>query len=66
MSSIKRDVKKKLLPRPESEGVVLISSPLSMRFARGVLWMVCPSHGCLCRRRQRQSGVKDFASEIAR
>ena len=31
MSSIKRDVKKKLLPRPEGERIVSISSPLSMR-----------------------------------
>jgi hypothetical protein len=37
--SIKRDVKKKVLPRPESECVALISSPLCMgvppRFAQG-------------------------------
>jgi len=51
MSSIKRDVKKKALPRPEAEKILVSkSSPLSVsahRFSlRGVLvWLVCPSCG---------------------
>jgi hypothetical protein len=50
MSSIKRDVKKKLLPLPEAEKIfVSTSSPLSVRapdLAGGVLlWLVCASFG---------------------
>ena len=50
MSSIKRDVKKKVLPRPEAEKILVSKfSPLSVSapdFARGVLlWLVCPSCG---------------------
>jgi hypothetical protein len=50
MSSIKRDVKKKLLPRPEAEKIfVSTSSPLSVSAPdspRGILlWLVCPSSG---------------------
>jgi hypothetical protein len=50
MSSIKRDVKKKVLPRPEAEKIfVSTSSPLSVSApdsARGILlWLVCPSSG---------------------
>ena len=50
MSSIKRDVKKKVLPRPEVEKILVSrSSPLSVvpiDFARQVLlWLVCPSCG---------------------
>ena len=51
MSSIKRDVKQKVLPRPEAEKIfVSRSSPLSVRvaprFAGEVwLWLVCPSCG---------------------
>jgi hypothetical protein len=29
-----------------------------------LLWTVCPSRGFLCRGCQRQSGLRDFASEI--
>ena len=50
MSSIKRDVKKKVFPRPEVEKILVSrSSPLSVvpiDFARRVLlWLVCPSCG---------------------
>jgi hypothetical protein len=50
MSSIKRDVKKKLLPRPEAEKIVSKSSPLSVsahrfRFEGFLVWLVCPSCG---------------------
>jgi len=56
MSSIKRDVKKKVLPRPEAEKIfVSRSSPLTVSappadFAGGVLlWLVCPSRGFIFR-----------------
>jgi len=39
MSSIKRDVKKKLLPRPDGEGLVSRSSPLTFSFL-GEAWFV--------------------------
>jgi hypothetical protein len=49
MSSIKRDVKKKVLPRPEAEKILVSrSSPLSVSVPislEGLLWLVCPSCG---------------------
>jgi hypothetical protein len=44
MSSIKRDVKKKLLPRPGEKILVSRSSPLSRVpsiLPRGLLWLIC-------------------------
>jgi len=43
MSSIKRDVKKKLLPRPDGEGLVSRSSPLTFGFV-GEAWFVVHAH----------------------
>jgi hypothetical protein len=43
MSSIKRDVKKKLLPRPEGEVSVSRSSPLKFRFS-GEAWPIAHAH----------------------
>ena len=49
MSSIKRDVKKKVFPRPEGEILFSRSSPLTVSapaFGPGaLLWFVCPSCG---------------------
>ena len=45
MSSIKRDVKKKVLPRPESRCCLEIQPTVSCtpRFSReGLLWLICP------------------------
>jgi hypothetical protein len=43
MSSIKRDVKKKVLPRPEGEGLVSRSSPLKFGFT-GEAWPIAHAH----------------------
>ena len=43
MSSIKRDVKKKLLPRPEARFLFSRSSPLKFRFS-GEAWLIAHAH----------------------
>ena len=43
MSSIKRDVKKKVLPRPEARFLFSRSSPLKFHFS-GEAWLIAHAH----------------------
>ncbi len=70
MSSVKRDVKKKVLRRPEGEKILFSkSSPLSVSapdFARRLLWLVCPSCGFHLRLRRRQSSLETGQADLVR
>ena len=65
MSSIKRDVKKKVLPRPEARFLFSRSSPLKFRFS-GEAWSITHAHKFPPRRvrcyRDRESGKPDCGS----